>query len=119
MICDSNTLAKLTSQHFHGTPDDLEDMIRVSLRTETARTEPAASCTPDFPQADEKSSRMPRPQDNLQRAETLAFDALDHQTAAQMLWLGAHSAGTARRLPVLNHTLQVDVAARRITTSTG
>ncbi len=37
MICDSNTLAKLTAQHFHGTPDDLEDIIRNSLRTETAR----------------------------------------------------------------------------------
>lgn len=62
---------------------------------------------------------MPGPQDNLQRAETLAFDALDRQTAAQMLWLGAHSAGMVWRLPVLNDTLEVDVSARHITTSAG
>jgi len=62
---------------------------------------------------------MPTRQDNLQRAEALAFEALSRQSADQILWLGAEGAGTHWHLPVLEDRLEMDPAARRITTSAG
>jgi hypothetical protein len=62
---------------------------------------------------------MPGRQDNLQRAEALAFDALSRQSAEQMLWLGARGAAPHWQLPVLENSLEIDLAARRITTSAG
>jgi hypothetical protein len=62
---------------------------------------------------------MPKPQDNLQRATALAFDAVANQAAEQMAWLGAAALEKRCRLPVLNDVFDVDLAARRITTSAG
>jgi hypothetical protein len=62
---------------------------------------------------------MPEPQDNLKRATALAFDALQRQTAEQMVWLGATRRGNLWRLPVMNDAVDVDLAARRVTTSAG
>jgi hypothetical protein len=61
----------------------------------------------------------PPPQDSLQRAESLAFDALAHQAAEQMIWLGAISTAALWRLPVLEDAMDVDLAARRVRTSAG
>ncbi len=58
-------------------------------------------------------------QENLQQAEALAFDALGFQSAEQMLWLGAQLAAACWRLPVLDAVLEIDLAARRVTTSAG
>ncbi len=62
---------------------------------------------------------MPEPQDNLQRATALAFEAVQRQTDAQMTWLGASRVGDCWRLPVLNAAVDVDLAARRIATLVG
>ena len=62
---------------------------------------------------------MPARQDNLQRAEALAFDALGRQSAEQMSWLGARDAAAHWHLQVLEDSLDVDLAARRIATSAG
>ena len=62
---------------------------------------------------------MPNPQDNLQRALALAFDAADRQMPEQMAWLGANRVGNFWRLPVLNDAVDVDLTARRVTTSAG
>ena len=62
---------------------------------------------------------MPQPQDNLKRAECAAFDALVHQSAAQMAWLGAERTENLWRLPVLETSVVVDLAGRRLTTSAG
>jgi len=61
----------------------------------------------------------PPAQDNLGRAIELAFEALDGQSDDQMRWLGAEPAGSAWRLPVLGEAVQVDLAAKRVTTSSG
>jgi len=62
---------------------------------------------------------MPAPQDNLRRAEELAFNAASNQKSEQMLWLGARPEDTLWRLPVLNDLLTLEVSARCITTSAG
>ncbi|MHB1034872.1 MAG: DUF3786 domain-containing protein [Pirellulales bacterium] len=62
---------------------------------------------------------MPDPQDNLQRAARLAFDAADRQPAEQLQWLGARLAGNAWRLQVLDDLLAVDLPSRRVTNSAG
>jgi hypothetical protein len=62
---------------------------------------------------------MPEPQDNLRRATALGFDAVDRQPAEQLTWLGAQAAGSVWRLQVLEGTLDVDLAARRIATAAG
>ena len=69
--------------------------------------------------AGQQQSVLPMRQDNLQRAEALAFDALSPQPAEQMLWLGAEGAAAQWHLPVLDDRLEIDLAARRITTSAG
>ncbi|MGA2066288.1 MAG: DUF3786 domain-containing protein [Thermoguttaceae bacterium] len=71
------------------------------------------------PAASDPECPMPGPQDNLKRAEALAYVALGGQTAEQLLWLGAQGAAVAWRLPVLDDTLAVDLSARRVTTSAG
>ena len=62
---------------------------------------------------------MLEPQDNLQRATALAFEAVQRQTAEQMAWLGASPSKDLWRLPILNTAANVDLAARRITTTGG
>ena len=62
---------------------------------------------------------MPGPQNNLYRAEALAFDALAHQDPEQMLWLGAIATGNGWRLRVLNDNLDVVPSTRRVTTAAG
>jgi hypothetical protein len=62
---------------------------------------------------------MPEPQDNLQQAIALAFDAVGRQPAAQLAWLGATQSENLWRLPVMNHAVDVDLAARRLTTPAG
>ena len=62
---------------------------------------------------------MPEPQDNLRRAEEMAFNSLGNQTSEQMLWLGAHSEGAVWRVAVLNDLLTLDLSARYVTTSAG
>ncbi|HEY4760166.1 MAG TPA: hypothetical protein VIH42_06270 [Thermoguttaceae bacterium] len=37
IVCDSQSLAKLAAEQFMGTPSEWENMIRTSLRTETAK----------------------------------------------------------------------------------
>jgi len=59
----------------------------------------------------------PPPQDNLDRAKQLGFDALREQPEEQIAWLGAHAAPGAWLLPVLGDQLCVDPTARRVTTS--
>ncbi len=61
----------------------------------------------------------PTPQDNLQRAAQLAFDAAQRQSAEQLQWLGARPGGTLWRLPVLDELLAVDLPARRVTSAAG
>lgn len=56
-------------------------------------------------------------QDNLRRATELAFDAAASQSDEQAVWLGAERHGDAWRLPVLNETLQIDLATRTVCTS--
>ena len=48
---------------------------------------------------------------------TLAFDAVDSQLAAQMVWLGATRREGSWRLPLLNDPVDVDLAAKRVTPS--
>jgi hypothetical protein len=62
---------------------------------------------------------MPGRQDNLQRAEALGFAALATQTPDQFLWLGAIATGTSWRLSVLDDAMLVDLAAKRITVTSG
>jgi hypothetical protein len=62
---------------------------------------------------------MPGPQDHLQRAVELAFDAMGNQKTEQMLWLGAQPYGALWRLPVLNDLLAIDLSSRCVTTSSG
>lgn len=61
----------------------------------------------------------PPTQENLARATALGFDALARQAGGQFRWLGAEPAGNGWRLPVLEEVLEVDLAARRISTSSG
>ena len=37
IVCDADRLAKLAVEHFTGSPDELENMIHTSLRTETGK----------------------------------------------------------------------------------
>jgi hypothetical protein len=60
--------------------------------------------------------RVPPPQKNLDRATELAFEALARQPDEQMQWLGAEQRGGVWQLPVLGDTIQVDPAARCVTT---
>jgi hypothetical protein len=62
---------------------------------------------------------MPGPQDNLQRAVELAFNAAGNQKPEQLLWLGAQPEGALWRLPVLNDLLAIDLSARCVTTRSG
>ena len=68
---------------------------------------------------DESARRpaVPPPQNNLQRATQLAFEALVHQTAEQLQWLGAEPSGDRWRVQVLSDVLRVDLLARRVTTT--
>jgi len=61
---------------------------------------------------------IPPPQD-LHDATEKAANALTDQSAEQMVWLGAEQVGERWRLPVLNDTLEVDIAAGEVTTSSG
>ena len=63
--------------------------------------------------------RVPPPQENLKVATERGFDALAGQGRDQFLWLGAEPIGEGWRLPVLDAALDVDLAARRVTTSAG
>jgi len=68
--------------------------------------------------------RIPPPQKNLQRATELGFEALAHQEDEQIAWLGAENTATGSaaaiwRIPVLEDAFEVDLAARRVTTSDG
>jgi len=62
---------------------------------------------------------VPAPQKNLARAVELGFQGLAGQTEDQLTWLGAERTGALWRLPVLSDTFDVDLAAKRITTSDG
>jgi hypothetical protein len=62
---------------------------------------------------------MPDPQNNLLRAEELAFDAIDGQKTEQMLWLGAQAEGSLWRIAVLDDVLILDIQQRRVCTSAG
>ena len=61
----------------------------------------------------------PPPQQNLQRAIELAFEALLPQSEEQIEWLGARPTPAAWALPVLGDELHVDPTARRVRTSDG
>jgi len=72
--------------------------------------------------SDHESKRRPRvpsAQENLEVATERGFDALAGQAHDQFLWLGAEPIGDGWRLPVLGEALEVDPAARRVTTSAG
>ena len=58
-------------------------------------------------------------QDNQRRATKLAFETASGQEDEQLLWLGAEPDGAVWRLPVLNDVLEIDLAARRVLTSSG
>ena len=62
---------------------------------------------------------MPPRQKNLDRATEIAFEAVVRQGDEQMLWLGAKRSASVWQLPVLNQTLDVDLARRALTTSAG
>ena len=62
---------------------------------------------------------MPEPQNNLQRAIHLAFDAIDSQRAEQMAWLGATYGEGTWRVPLLDDSVGVDLTDRRIIPSAG
>jgi hypothetical protein len=55
------------------------------------------------------------PQDNLQRATALAFEAVARQSSEQFVWLGAQWQQSACHLPVCNDAFVVETAARRVT----
>jgi hypothetical protein len=59
------------------------------------------------------------PQKNLDRASELGFEALATQSHEQMVWLGAAPSGTDWRLPVLEDSLSVNLASRRVVTCAG
>ena len=59
---------------------------------------------------------IPPPQENLQRATEMAFEALGCQSDEQMRWLGAEPVADAWRLPVLGDAFDVDLSARRVAT---
>ncbi len=61
--------------------------------------------------------RVPSPQENLKVATERGFNALAGQAHDQLLWLGAEPIGDGWRLPVLDEALEVDLVARRVTTS--
>jgi hypothetical protein len=61
----------------------------------------------------------PLPQQNLELAVKLGFETIGRQAADQMAWLGAERLGNVWRLPVLGDALDVDQAARRVTTREG
>ncbi len=61
---------------------------------------------------------LPR-QKNLQRASELAREALRHQSAEQIRWLGAEPAGDRWRVPVLDGVFEVDASTGRVTTAAG
>ena len=63
--------------------------------------------------------RVPSPQDNLKVATERAFAALADQPEEQLRWLGAEPVEGRWPLRVLDDTLEVDLAARRMTTSAG
>ncbi len=63
--------------------------------------------------------RVPPPQENLKVATERGFDAVAGQSAEQLRWLGAEPAEVRWRLRVLDDVLEVDLAARRVTTSAG
>jgi hypothetical protein len=63
--------------------------------------------------------RVPRPQENLQTATEIGLRKLDRQSRQQLLWLGAEPRGDIWRLAVLDDALDVNISARRITTSAG
>ncbi|HUT90422.1 MAG TPA: DUF3786 domain-containing protein [Thermoguttaceae bacterium] len=72
--------------------------------------------------SDHESDRrpgVPPPQENLKVATERGFDALAGQEHEQLLWLGAEPIGDGWRLPVLDEALEVDLMARRVTTSAG
>jgi len=62
---------------------------------------------------------MPPPQKNLDRATELAFESLGNQSEHQMQWLGAELQSGVWRVPVLDETIEVDLAAQRVVTSAG
>lgn len=62
---------------------------------------------------------VPPKQQNLQRATEIGFEAVAHQPEEQIRWLGAEPVDGGWRLPVLNDTFDVDLAAKQIKTSAG
>ncbi|HYW80028.1 MAG TPA: DUF3786 domain-containing protein [Thermoguttaceae bacterium] len=61
----------------------------------------------------------PSPQKNYELATEMGFEALDHQSEEQLQWLGAEREEDVWRLPVFGDTFEVDISARRMTTSAG
>jgi len=55
------------------------------------------------------------PQENLERATALAFEAVARQSSEQLVWLGAERSPGAWRLPVCNEIFDVELTARRVT----
>ena len=58
-------------------------------------------------------------QHHLQRATQLAVAAVTIQSDDQLKWLGAESADSTWRLPVLDETLLVDLSSERVATEPG
>ena len=58
-------------------------------------------------------------QHHLQRATQLAVAAVTIQSDDQLKWLGAESADSTWRLPVLDETLLVDLSSERVATRAG
>ena len=66
-----------------------------------------------------KGVRPPAPQQNFDTAAKLGFEAVEEQPAEQLLWLGAQPRQYGWQVPVLNDVLEVDLSAKRVSTSAG
>ena len=72
----------------------------------------------EAPKGPQPSSSLP-PQHNLEDAVTRAWSAVRAQPPEQLVWLGAAGEGDHRALPVLEDTLQLDLAAETLRTAAG
>ena len=63
--------------------------------------------------------RPPPPQENLEIASKMGFEAVGKQSAEQLLWLGAQPRQCGWQVPVLNDVFAVDLSAKRVSTSAG